>query len=139
MNEYPDSTLSQPALMRKLVSEIVFPEVGTENDNYLDVTIKYLRELKKKKEQKARERSLAVHRIELNTRSYFCAVDLKGNKEDITGVCLLALVDTGAANSLIHTEVAERLGIKYTPITLNMHTASGIEKDAIKGDGRAHV
>jgi hypothetical protein len=42
-------------------------------------------------------------------------------------------VDTGAANSLLHTSVVNKLGLKYTPIQLTLATATGLDKNAIKG------
>ena len=43
------------------------------------------------------------------------------------------LVDTGATNSLMHTSVAEKFGIKYKPIKLRLKTVTGVDEDAIKG------
>jgi hypothetical protein len=44
-----------------------------------------------------------------------------------------ALVDTGAANSLIHTKTANRLGIKYEPCKMTICTATGTDTESVKG------
>jgi hypothetical protein len=43
-----------------------------------------------------------------------------------------ALVDTGAANSLIHTKTASRLGIEYEPCKMTICTATGTDTESVK-------
>ena len=60
-------------------------------------------------------------------------MSVKGKKDNDKNGYFKTLVDTGATNSLMHTSVAEKLGIKYKPIKLRLKTATGVDEDAIKG------
>ncbi len=43
------------------------------------------------------------------------------------------MVDTGAANSLIQYDIAKKLGLKFEPAKITLKTATGEDKDSIKG------
>ncbi len=44
-----------------------------------------------------------------------------------------SLVDTGAANSLIQYDIAKKLGLQFEPAKITLKTATGEDKDSIKG------
>ena len=48
-----------------------------------------------------------------------------------------ALLDTGAANSLIHKSVARRLNLDFEPLSMRLCTASGFDNNAIIGKSQA--
>ena len=48
-----------------------------------------------------------------------------------------ALLETGAANSLIHESVARRLNLDLEPLSMRLCTASGFDDNAIIGKSHA--
>ena len=64
---------------------------------------------------------------------YFMIFHIKGKRDNIKNGFFKTLVDTGATNSLMHTSVAEKFGIKYKPIKLRLKTATGVDEDAMLG------
>ena len=42
-NEFPDLTVVQPNIFRKVVSDIVYPEDDTKRDRYIEETVKTLK------------------------------------------------------------------------------------------------
>jgi len=125
-NEYMDLTLAQPKLFHKLISDIIYPSIDSPRSQYIDKTITHLKELSRKTTKK-----LKINQLFINKKLYFMNVCL--NSQLDTDGNINALVDTGAANSLIHTSVAERLGIQYTAMRMVICTATGSDSDAIKG------
>ena len=132
VNEYPDSTTSQPELLKSMVQEIIFPQENSKMGNYVDTTIKFIKEQKKERAQKASLKVVKVHYQELGRKLYFVDTSTTGitpYKE----ISFRALVDTGAANSLIHMSLVKELGLKYKPAKMVLATASGLDDTAIKG------
>jgi predicted aspartyl protease len=130
-NDYPDLRESQPDLIKKRVQEIVYPKEGTEMQKNLDQSIEFLKAQQKERAKKASQKITKVNLAELGRNLYFvnCYIDSnRSNRETL----IRALVDTGAANSLLHTSVVNKLGLKYTPIQLTLATATGLTKNAMK-------
>ena len=125
-NVYPDMIISQPDLFKKFVLETVFPDSNSKMGKYLDSAISYLKE-----KQKARIKGVKINICELSTKLYFCSLCLKVNESDYKPISVL--VDTGATNSLVHSSIVEKYGIKYEPLQLNLRTASGVDSEAILG------
>ncbi|RPH78852.1 MAG: hypothetical protein EHM77_06535, partial [Planctomycetaceae bacterium] len=120
-NTFPDLTLTQPDLFKKMIRDKVFPNLGTKMDIYFDSTIRFLKEKAKEKTQ-----NLKVNYKKLNKKLYFM-INSIGNKS------FNSLIDTGAANSLIHAKLANRLNLSYEPTKMTLMTATGTSEDAILG------
>ena len=131
-NEYPDNITPQPILLRNLVQEIIYPEDSSNMGKYIASTIEYIKSDKSERAKKAKEKVVQVHFHELGKKLYFINISTAGTKP-YKEIAFHALVDTGAANSLIHISVVQRLGLAYKPIKMVLATASGLDKTAIKG------
>ena len=132
-NIYPDLDVSQPALFKKL-SSIIYPEKNSHMDLYYDSTIQFIKEKLRNRSKKINS-EIDVNNVIIENKLPFiivCFNDNKGYHQSFN-----ALVDTGAANSLMHISVAEILGIKYEPLNLKLCTASGEDSDSIVG--RAYI
>ena len=127
-NEHPDLNLNQPEIYRKLIKEIVYPEHGSVRDRYLEETIKILKNKAKQKVKAAK-----LNEIFINKDLYFIPVYIKNKLRNDQAEPIKSLIDTGAANSLIQYDVAKSLGIKYDPIQITLKTATGEDKDTVKG------
>ena len=64
---------------------------------------------------------------------YFVICHVKGKRDNDKNGYFKTIVDTGATNSLMHTSVVDKFGIKYKPLKLRLKTATGVDEDAIKG------
>ena len=129
-NNYPDLEISQPDLIRKLINEYVYPPEKSIFSDYYNSTIEFLKEKLKSKNLKV-QINLAVMKLDL----YFTKICFKnkyGSHEAIN-----ALLETGAANSLIHESVARRLNLDFEPLSMRLCTASGFDDNAIIG--KSHV
>ena len=51
-NDYPDSCMTQPEMLRKLIAEKIMPETGSIYAKYLDKSIEILKTEKRKKNRK---------------------------------------------------------------------------------------
>ena len=51
-NDYPDSCMTQPEMMRKLIAEKIMPETGSTYAKYLHKSIEILKTEKRKKNRK---------------------------------------------------------------------------------------
>ena len=127
-NEYPDLNINPPELYRKLIKEIVYPEQGSIRDRYLEETIKILKNKAKQKVKAAK-----LNEIFINKDLYFIPVYIKNKLRNDQVEPIKSLLDTGAANSLIQSDIAKSLGIKYDPIQITLKTATGEDKDTVKG------
>ncbi len=130
INEYPDMVLTEPSLMKKLVQEVIKPEPESQMGKYLDQSILFIKEQKKLRAKKAQEKVLPVHFHDLGRKLYFIKCSTQGKNAEVP---FNALVDTGAANSLIHISVINNMQLPYKPLKLTLATASGLDEDAIKG------
>ena len=132
INEYPDVNISHPDMIRHMCQQVIFPESNSDLDKYLNTTITYLKKQKSDRVKKAQEKITRVNLVELGRNLYFvmckCSNKSVGKQQHVK-----ALVDTGAANSLIHTSVINNLGIGYKPLKLTLATATGLDDNAVKG------
>ncbi|RPH79106.1 MAG: retroviral-like aspartic protease, partial [Planctomycetaceae bacterium] len=126
-NTFPDLTLKQPELFRKMIVEKVFPKIGTRMDIYYDSTIRFLKDKAKEKTQ-----NLKVNYKKLNKKLYFVTIYVRNKPFN-------SLIDTGAANSLIHAKLANRLNLTYEPTKMTLMTATGTSEDAILGIAHTRV
>ena len=131
-NTYDDWDESQPNLFRRLVNDIIFPAEGSIRDQYYQRTILEMKEEKKKKTTKVRLNQLSV-----NQKLFFMNLFFKTNK--LIDSNIQCLVDTGAANSLVHTSVINRLGITYEPCKMTICTATGTDSESVKGIAHINV
>jgi hypothetical protein len=42
-NDYPDLTEDQPTILKKLVTQVINPEANSQQAEYIDATIKYIK------------------------------------------------------------------------------------------------
>jgi len=131
-NEYPDSTLSQPELFRKLVKDVIHPPEGSKMSKYYQKTIDFLKDQKKARAKKASSKVTRVNFTALGKALYF-AKCITWGVNPLESITFSALVDTGAANSMIHISLVNRLQLAYKPIQLTLATATGLDDNAIKG------
>ncbi len=126
MNEYADLETPQPDLFKELINEIIYPE-GSARERYLQQTIDDLKERSKKK-----SKAIKLNQLFINRRLYYINICIEPNgiKGDTN---ISALVDTGAANSLIHLDVVRRLKLHYEPCKMIICTATGTDSESIKG------
>ena len=150
INEYPDLDITQPELLRQFVQNYVHPKENSYMDRYISRTIEVLKQAKSKKaKEKARKKALNNNIKLLNTQNisvnsmqnniaklghelFFIVCHVRNNEKKLY-MPFKALTDTGASNSLLHTSVANKLGIKYEPIKLILATATGHDDTAVKG------
>jgi len=99
---------------------------------YLQRTIDELKENNRKKKTKT-----LLNQLFVNRKLYYMNMCLKTNKRIDSNV--QCLVDTGASNSLIHTDVVKRLGIPYEPCKMIICTATGDDSNSVKGIAHVNV
>jgi hypothetical protein len=131
-NDYPDSALEQPLLLRALVQEMVYPAEGTPLSKYIESSVAFLKEQKRKRAKKLAVKVAKPDRRDLGRHLYFVTCS-PFHSDKFQPAPFRALVDTGAANSLIHTSVVNRLGVPYQPIKLSLATATGTDDTAVQG------
>ncbi len=126
-NEYPDLKTPQPELFKELINEIIYPEEGSARERYLQQTIDDLKERSKKK-----SKAIKLNQLFINRRLYYIniCIEPNGTKEDTN---IHALIDTGAANSLIHLDVVRKFKLEYEPCKMIICTATGTDSESIKG------
>ena len=125
-NNYPDLDISQPALLKRLVDEIIYPPENSSISDYIDTTIVYLKNKLKDKAKKVN-----INAIGLGESLFFAKLCLTDNNN--THNAVRALIDTGAANSLLHESVVQKYKIPYEPVSLRLCTANGFDDNAIIG------
>jgi len=124
-NIYPDLDLTQPNLLHKM-REVVYPDQSSPYDQYLDTSIKFLKD-----KAKAKLNKVDVNRISSNVKRTLPFTKLCIS--NVNHLQIFSLVDTGASNSLIHISVINELNIPYDPISLTLATASGTDENALIG------
>jgi len=97
-NSYPDLQTPQPVLFKELVTEIIYPTEGSPRDQYITETINQLKQQSKKK-----SKTIKLNQLFVNRNLYYVNMCLYTEIKGDTNV--KALVDTGAANSLIHLDL----------------------------------
>ena len=125
-NNYPDIDLPQPVLFKKMIKEVIFPLENSPLDKYIDTTVSFLKDKIKQKNKK-----VDVNLSNLGESLFFAKLCLtnKNNSHDV----VRALIDTGAANSLLHESVVRKYKIPYDPVSLRLCTANGFDDNAIIG------
>ena len=124
-NNYPDADISQPKLFKKLVNEVIYPLENSPLDKYIETTVSFLKEKIRLKNKK-----VDVNLTNLGESLFFAKLCLKDHN---THNAVRALIDTGAANSLLHESVVRKYNIKYEPASLRLCTANGFDDHAIIG------
>ena len=110
-NEYPDLDTSHPDLIRKLVQEIVHPEEGSKMSKYYETAIEFLKDQKRSRAKKTQNKMTKVHFTELGRKLYFLKCATWG-RDPLIATHFSALIDTDAANSLLHISVVEKLTLE---------------------------
>ena len=129
-NEYKELNISHPNLMHKLINEIIYPNESSPRGKYIQASIDKLKEQAKKKNKK-----IKINQLFVNRKLYFMNICFP-HKENFDGN-IHCLVDTGAANSLIHSSIVHELKIPFEPCQMTICTATGTDAHSIKGI--AHV
>ena len=92
----------------------------------------YIRKVFRKTEKRKKNRKIKINVADIGENLYFVICYVKGKRDNDKNRYFKTLVDTGVTNSLMHTSVAKKFGIKYKPIKLTLKTATGVDEDAIK-------
>jgi hypothetical protein len=127
-NEYPDLLTPQPELFKELINEIIYPKEGSARERYLKETIDTLKENSKKKAKK-----LKLNQLFVNRKLYYINMCIQPGENVKGDTNINALVDTGAANSLIHMDIAKKFNLKYEKCRMTICTATGTDTESIKG------
>jgi hypothetical protein len=123
INEYPDLTTTQPELLKYMVNNFISPPPGSDIATYIEQTIQFLKSQHKEKTVAAR-----VNNININRTLPFVSMKIPPLQESIQ-----CLVDTGAANSLQHSDIAKQLPIKVQATSIKLVTATGSSNTAVQG------
>jgi hypothetical protein len=129
-NEYPDSARSIPSLLKEMVQQVIRPKENSSLAQYLDKTVQFLKDQKRDREKKRLQKVIKIMYHELGRKLYYITCSALGSYAEVP---FKALVDTGAANSLLHISIVNKLGLRYKPIKLTLATATGLDDTAIKG------
>ena len=121
-NNYPDLDISQPALLKRLVDEIIYPPENSSISDYIDTTIVYLKNKLKDKAKKVN-----INAIGLGESLFFAKLCLTDNNN--THNAVRTLIDTGAANSLLHESIVQKYKIPNEPVSLRLCTANGFVEE----------
>ena len=125
-NQYPDLSISQPALFKKL-QDFVYPADNSYMSKYFEKTITFLKDKIKDKNSK----KLSLNSIQFGEKLIFSRICAVG--EDFKHKPFSTLIDTGAETSLIHTSIVEKYNIPYEPLSLTLCTPSGEDTDSVIG------
>ena len=109
-----------------MIKEVIFPLENSPLDKYIDTTVSFLKDKIRQKNKK-----VDVNLSNLGESLFFAKLCLtnKNNLHDI----VRALIDTGAANSLLHESVVRKYNIPYDPVSLRLCTTNGFDDNAIIG------
>jgi hypothetical protein len=123
INEYPDLTPTQPELLKYMVNNFISPPPGSDIATYIDQTIQFLK-------TQHREKTIAtrVNNININRTLPFVSMKIPPFQKSIQ-----CLVDTGAANSLLHSDIAKQLPITIQATSIKLVTATGSSNTAVQG------
>jgi predicted aspartyl protease len=122
-NEYPDLIISDPLLLQTIIYSSN-PPIDSDHDKYIQRTIDYLKSERNKQQ-------VSINYV-LGNKLCFIPLIFEQSPHPIQ-----ALIDTGATTSLMTLETAETLGLKVKPMSINLNTATGSSKTAIKGIAHA--
>jgi hypothetical protein len=116
-------TTTQPELLKYMVNNFISPPPGSDIATYIEKTIQFLKTQHKEKTVAAR-----VNNININRTLPFVSMKIPPLQESIQ-----CLVDTGAANSLRHSDIAKQLPIKIQATSIKLVTATGSSNTAVQG------
>jgi hypothetical protein len=125
---YNDLNTPQPELFHELCNKIIYLQENSDRERYIMRSIEDL-----KARAKTKNKTVKLNQLLINRKLYFMNICICTKEMDSTDTNVQALVDTGAANSLIHTKTASRLGIKYEPCKMTLCTATGKDTESVKG------
>jgi hypothetical protein len=123
INEYPDLTTTQPELLKYMVNNFISPPPGSDIATYIDQTIQFL-----KTQHKEKTIATRVNNININRTLPFVSMKIPPFQKSIQ-----CLVDTGAANSLLHSDIAKQLPITIQATSIKLVTATGSSNTAVQG------
>jgi hypothetical protein len=106
-----------------MVNNFISPPLGSDIATYIEQTIRFLKTQHKEKAVAAR-----VNNININRTLPFVSMKIPPLQESIQ-----CLVDTGAANSLLHSDIAKQLPIKIQATSIKLVTATGSSSTAVQG------
>ena len=127
-NDRADLTTPQPQLFRELVNDLIFPPEGSPRDLYIQRTIDDLKERSRKKNKKVK-----INKLFVNRKLYYMNLCLEPGVGVNGDSNIKALVDTGAANSVISLHVINKFRIKYEKCRMTICTATGTDTESVKG------
>jgi hypothetical protein len=127
-NTYSDLNTPQPELFHELCNKIIYPPENSDRERYMMRSIEDL-----KARAKTKNKTVKLNQLLINRKLYFMNICICTKEMDSTDTNIQALVDTEAANSLIHTKTASRLGIKYEACKMTICTATGTDTESVKG------
>ena len=76
-NDCPDSCMTQPEMLRKLILEKIMPETGSSCAKYLDKSIEILKTEKRKKNRK-----IKINVADIAENLYFVICHVKGKRDN---------------------------------------------------------
>ena len=80
-NEYPDSDMTQPELIRLMVREIIHPAEDSEHMKFINKSVTYLKEQVREKNRKVK-----VNRMSLNKSLYFVDAEFVAENGTLHGL-----------------------------------------------------
>jgi predicted aspartyl protease len=122
-NSYPDLAIDQPQLIHRMINQVVNPQEHSDQEDYIQSSITYL-----KNQQKLKNSTAAINSTSVNNQLFYVDVSFPPKNQKFK-----FLVDTGASNSIIHTTIAEKMNLPTIPAQMKMTTATGTTSDAIVG------
>ena len=102
VNEYPELNLSVPTFLKDMVQNVIRPSEGSALQKYIESTVFFLKNQKKERLQKQNKKIVRLHLSQLGQKLYFVDCSSVGSTNEVP---FKALIDTGAANSLLHISV----------------------------------
>ena len=76
-NDYPDSCMTQPEMLRKLIAEKKMPQASSIYAKYLDKSIEILKTEKRKKNRK-----IKINVADVGENLYFVICHVKGKRDN---------------------------------------------------------
>ena len=122
-NDYPDLTITQPALFADLVQNFVHPTPLSHMDSYISASIDFL-----KHEQKLKSSKLHLNATRIGAELSFIYLTIPPSP-----IKIKCLIDTGCSNTILHSSIAEKLNLSYKPFNITISTATGESEDAVQG------
>jgi dUTPase len=122
-NEYPDITDDQPTLFRDVIENLIYPQPNSDMEAYINSSIEFL-----KNQQKTQRQMLKLNSIQINSSLSFVYIIIPPSTRKIK-----CLVDTGCSNTIIRSEIAKEIKLKFRPYHITLSTATGNSENSVKG------